>query len=610
MMASDWKHIRGVQYSKASQTVWLEEYLFPNNSDFIKELNEKINNAKKYTLEQLNTIEKNNKFPKTTYKTRGFISFMNYMKEVKDPKSKVINEKLPVRGTRQSVFTKKHLERIQVVAVNPNSFMPTKEQKDAGIWDENSEQAFTMNVLSLLNRLTQQNMQITIQELKPLLKTPERVTFVADTLTEKASQEHAFSSLYATFTMKLRGIHSLESIIIKKTMKKFNEYSELSLNDDSDTHELTGCSKFVACLIKIKSISINDGIECIKRLITKLEAPKIASSNVEMFLIFVQNIGAEFAKKVPLALWERFLKVKRERELTSRVKYLLVDVEEIYSEMVLGVSKKQMAVSKPLPIKSDAKMFLVRDAFTNYKEECDNISVDLPIDEFLRAASDLFPDQTKDPATYCEFICYICERMKPKKNIIIEILGKCAAEYCKNKIEGDSPKMWGLFDDLLYYMIIKKILNCSDVQQIMKSFPELHESNIENGMKWFLCDKHNFTKAIDLPDFPSAEVRDALMMPDTIHKPVPETLRMSRLISLSIMRSIAEAICEHDDPYEELKQYIDYLELIEDRQIGFDKEWNSIIEYYNFNFTLDDIYDLFDLIEEEEEFDEPLQQEE
>ena len=172
--------------------------------------------------------------------------------------------------------------------------------------------------------------------------------------------------------------------------------------------------------------------------------------------------------------------------------------------------------SKPLELQSDTKVYLVRDSFTNYKEGSEAV-VDLSVEDFIRASSSMFPDQTRDPMIYCEFICDILEPQHPNKAILIDLLGKCASEYCLNKIEGDSPKMWSLFDDLLYYMILRKFLDCEDVKIIMKSFPSKHNSDIENGMKWFLSDKHYFAKAVDLPNFPSSEVRQALMMPEIIH---------------------------------------------------------------------------------------------
>lgn len=597
-MSQNWKLNGKITFSQRGHDYSTPEYFNPDYHKYLRDFFEKVEKSKNYSYEQLLEIEKNTTPQKIVYRSRGYISLANYMNEIKDPKSKVINEHLPSR-TKSNHSARKHFEKIQVVTVNPNGFMSTKEQKVAGIWDENSEQAFNMKVLSLLNRLTQQNMKITIKELLPVLSTPERLNYVAETLTNKASQEHAFASLYANFSSKLK-YHGLEDLIITRAKNMFFEYCNQQLNDKSDTHDLTGCSKFVACLICEKSISYKDGIECFEKLIQGLEAPQIAASIVEMFLIFVQNCGVEFAKKVPEATWNRFIRVKHGRDLTSRVKYLLEDVEEIYNEQVLGKPKTDKIEIKPLEQHSETKVYIVRDSFTNYKEGSE-ATVELPVDEFLRAASSMFPDQTRDPMTYCEFICDILEPKHPDKKILIDILGKCAAEYCQNKIEGDSPKMWSLFDDLLYYMILRKFLDCEDVKIIMNSFPAEHESYIENGMKWFLLDKHYFSKEIDLPNFPSSEVRQALMMPKIIHQEFQPSMLYSRLIAISIIRSIASAISESENPLEELKNYQPFLTLADSIPEIFDNEWGSLIEEYNFEFDVDDIYALISSEEEEEE---------
>lgn len=602
-----WKLNGKITFSQRGHDYSVPEYFMPDNRKYIHDLFEKIEKSKNYSYDQLIQIEKNITPQKIIYRSRGYISLANYMNEIRDPKSKVINEHLPSRG-KTTITAKKHFERIQVVAANPNAFMSTKEQKVAGVWDENSEQAFNMKVLSLLNRLTQQNMKLTIKELIPVLTTPERINFVADTLTNKASQEHSFASLYARFSSNLK-YNGLENLIIKKAKDMFFEYSNKQLGDNSDTHDLTGCSKFVACLINEKSIKYKEGIECFEKLIQGLEAPQIAASNVEMFLIFVQNCGIEFAKKVPSSTWDRFIQVKHGRELSSRVKYLLEDVEEIYNEQVLGKIKTAKIENKSPELQSDTKVYLVRDAFTNYKEGSE-ATVDLSVPDFIRSASSMFPDQTREPMTYCEFICDILEPKHPIKSVLIDLLGKCASEYCQNKIEGDSPKMWSLFDDLLYYMILRKFLDSEDVKIIMKSFPSEHESDIENGMKWFLQDKHYFSKAIDLPNFPSSEVKQALMMPATIHQEFKQSMLYSRLIATSIIRSIASAISESDNPLLEMKNnYLPFLSLADSIPEIFDNEWATMIADYNFDFSVDDIYEIV-FGEEEEEEEEFIKEEE
>ena len=604
LMKQEWHHTKEVEYFEVPETSPHTEFAFPDNSDYLSDLNQKLLESRKYSIDQIKKIEEGRKTKKVLYKTRGFISFLNYMKEVKDPKSKVINEKLPVRGTKQAKRNKKHFDKIQIVEVSPTSFQSTKSRKEAGIWDENSYEAFTMSALSMLNRLTKQNMDLTINELKALLKGSEQISFFTQAIVDKVPQEHAFSLLYATFTSRLH-FKNIERRIVELVLKKFFECCNiaLTLDENSDTHVLTGCSKFVACLIQVHSISVENGIKCVNEMVKNFNNQKIPSAIVEMLLIFVQNINEDFALKMPSSTWDKIIQVKKENQLPSRIKYLLEDIEEIYEHVILKQPKKAISSVKPLPLHSDSKMYLVRDAFTNYKEETGSFDVDLPTNEFLRAAGDLFPDQTRDPSTYCEFICDILEKEKADPTMIVDVLGKCASEYCKNKIEGDSPKMWALFDDLLYYLILRKIINCDDAQLIMKNFPAMHESDIINGMKWFLCDKHNFTKAINLPNFPSDEIKDALLMPETIHKPIPENLKMSRLIAISIMRSIAEVISNKENPFDALKEYIEYLALIDDRYIGFKVELEGIIDYYGFDFTLDDVYNLFDILfEEEEEF--------
>lgn len=515
--------------------------------------------------------------------SRGYISLMNLYKEMKD----VPQTFKPYGGKKRKKG--KYNKPAKLLEKNQDRFVPTAYAKNVGLYDEKSEEAFKLEINRLLNRLTTTNIISTFEEMKTLMKTESHQEYLAYTIADKAMKEHVFSGLYAKFVADCTS-PMVQQAVVSAISTKFYDWCDIQKATENDSHYCNGSAKFFAALVNFQIITYEDGIDACQRLLIGLEKPELPAHIVEMLISFIQDCGSELIKKISKKMWDQFDKVLLRTDVQQRLMCLLKDVDEIRHEVLHGVKPVRAAVAS-IPDKNDEHMFIIRDSLINYQEG-EDAKIDLPFPDFIRAASDLFPDQTNDSETFCSYICDIIDKMKPNTNNIVVILSQCANEYKKNNIECDSPKMWGLFDDLLYNMLLRQQIGVEDVRAIMTEFPIQHCNDVVNGMKWYLLDHHNFNTPINLETFPSLEIRDALMMPKIIDQPFPGQFPMSRLVAIAVLRAICYKVCEKENlTIKDLMKWKPFFEItIEKQPKAFNEEMVSLISYYEFPFSADEVY--------------------
>jgi hypothetical protein len=516
--------------------------------------------------------------------SRGYISLMNLVREMHES-----------RPTSPPAIQRNSRGVVSLVEANPDRFLPTAMEKNIGLWDTSSEKAFRLTVLSLLNRLTVSNLNDTIAQMASHLTGPDRIKFVADSLTEKAAHEHAFAQLYASFTRSCVDprLVPLRDQIIGQISNEFYIWCANRTRTEPESHIAIGCAKFYGALVAAGMIELTNSAKAFEILLKNIESgisEGIVSPHIiEMFLFFLKEGGPTFARQIPAELWIRFDSVLAAKALSPRLMCLLTDADEIKQEYVLG-KKRMRAQCQPLPPRNEAAINSVRNEFENYKEGGDPV-ISLAPNEFVRAAADLFPDHLRDSVTYCEFICDVLQCLRVPSGDIVDTLGQVSEEFLQEKVQCDSPKFWSHFDDLLYLMMLRRILGTHQVATVWKRFPKEHATDVVNGMKWYLSDHHYFTRPIDLDRFPSDEVRDALRMPATIEQPLSLPIPISRLIAVAIVRSVAAKVAEaREVNIDSLSRWSDYLKLVLNKQRRvFVEELEFVISDYDFPFTQEDV---------------------
>ena len=534
-------------------------------------------------------------------KSSGYVRLLHIVRELQTPLSQA--RKNPRPGPSPQNKGKSGRKSIQL-NVREEKFIPTAFEKNAGLWDEGSERAFQIEVKSLLNKLTADTIPMAIQSLHKWIdqetdneKRMSMLKFVADNLSVKASEEHAFAGLYATFTKAMGdSLKELQDSVVAQVASEFYILRGKNIRNESESHVACGFAKFYGSLIASGVIPPENAMKVFDDIVNSLEEgvrrKYLSNHIVEMAFVFIKDSGSTFARAVPEELWARVEKVKASGVGTQRLKFMIGDIIEMKQEWVYGQAPTRAIESTPVP---EPNLYLVRDALENYKEgeECE---IDMPPENFLRAAGEMFPDQTRDPATYCEFVCAAIVKLSIRPRQIVSTLSSVAESFRTTRIESDSPKLWSLFDDLAYALMLHGVLQVSDVRALWRSFPKEHSNDIVNGMKWYLCDNHYFQKSVNLTNFPSNEIRDALMMPDTIDKPMPSGFRMSKLISLAIIRSVCSKVIEADHPsIDQLTRWKPFLRCAMERDSAFfKKEMDSNIVDLDLPFSIGDVMKLLD----------------
>ncbi|KAH0792699.1 MIF4G domain containing protein [Histomonas meleagridis] len=379
----------------------------------------------------------------------------------------------------------------------------------------------------------------------------------------------------------------LKNSILSEAKTQFLKCSE-SINNNS-VHFAVGYSKFLSSLIYHNLIPNDEGNHFLDILLSHIERDGVKEQYVDMLSSFVAGVGRDFTKKVPTSLWNRFDSIISQK-LPSRLHFLLKDVEEIRNQWLYDIP---INVHSTNVAQIDENLKKVRDSLMNYLEG-DEAICDLEPNDFIVSVCKMLPDQTgSDSYVFVEFVCDVLESKKPIQDKINRTLSMFARSYRENSIESDSPKTWSVFDDMLYLMMLRDILQVNEVKSVMLQFPDNHSSDVNNGMKWFLYDHWDFTSPVHSKNFLSNEIADALAMPSTIEEHNNHRIYMSRLIAISIVRSVIAKVSVEENPLEAMKKYRGFLaQVMRKEKDVFDDEITQAIEIYEFGFGLMDVQKL------------------
>jgi hypothetical protein len=433
-------------------------------------------------------------------------------------------------------------------------FMPTQFRKNIGMWNEQDDDPFMNAINENLNRLADANMDEIVQLVHSRLAAPpsesakmtpeDRQNYVKRTLVRKASLEPSFSGLYAEFTRRI-GTPLKEAIISDNEVLFYDCMANARHGDNSD--EQIGTARFMAELAKLQLIPSDSYIQAIVKLIERVH-DSFMPLHVEMFKSFVINAGQEVARDVEERanhVWELLDRCLERKSVAQRLHFALVDVKDKLNEWFKGIQKR-VVLTQAVPASDDERAD-VRAGFSSFMDRGE-ASTKLTVSGFVGAAMDLYQDQTREYFQFCEFICGVLGGLQPPPEEIAHALIDSITRYKDARTADDAPKLWPNTADLLYLMLVKKILPLDLAKRVRSAFPDLgvRKWAPDEGMKWFLNDHHYYSAPVDLEGEFSREIRDALMMPATVENP-PEVMPMSRTIVVALLRSVMEKLPPDQD---------------------------------------------------------------
>lgn len=561
--------------------------------DVLKEIGKKMGNIK------LSAIHK---------RSKGFIMLLSFHNEVKNPEA---------HKTQGGKYSRKKYSRTpneaQLVELNPDRFTSTKHEKNAGLWDETSNEAFKMAVNHTLNGITeakidqalntiQERLRLHVDDQEEQMDTEEekkmtlqdKYNYVASVIVQKASSELAFAAIYSQLTAKCPPF--LRDPIVQKTISDFYEYCYNPCNPALEEESLfaRGSAKFFGALTSTGVIAKDNFLPAFELLISKLHgSEEIHPQYVEMSKELVLASGANFCKSIAdeaKVLWEYFDEVKDRKGLKPRLRFLLKDVVDQRDEWVLGITAQRVAIEDE-KLGSNENQTKVRFAYSSYMDG-DSPRIDLKSRDFLRACLDLLPDQ-KDNYSFCQFIVFMLTPMKPKVvTDVCNVICDKVSWFRSSNIEKDSPKIWNNVSDMIMTLILGHLLTRECARQIRREFPDKGSTfDPDNAMKWYLNDYHMFYEPIKLEkgQWPN-EIINALQMPNTIKNP-PQTMQLSRLTVVALIRSIGSVIAnESNDKVHVLQKWKSLLRIAHDKfESVFNDEITILIDTLKLSFQTHDV---------------------
>jgi hypothetical protein len=469
-----------------------------------------------------------------------------------------------------------------------------------------SDKVFRSNLNQALNRITDATVDDVAHEVwglqEPLEDATEynpnpwtrrqRFDHMVTTIVDKASREQAFVTQYATFVK--RSVPDLQAEVVKKTTDDFNFNFANTHESDPDDFTLiaTGSARFFAVLSALDVIRSDDYCEALVRLMAHIHL-KMYPAAIEMLLGFVMTAGKtvirDVSERAPI-VWRQLDEAMHRPQLKRRLHFMFVDIDEKRREWMEGVSPAKKPAAGPR--RSNEAIGEVRNAFSTFMDGTD-VACNLAVPDFLRAALELHLDHVRDHWLFIQFICTVLEQkganpLDAKAGLIERV------QICKQmQLERDCPTLWPITSDLLYMMLIKGQLRLQDAKDIRNCYPDAPNVDWtpEPGMKWFLYDCYEFQAPVEVDNFFSTEIRDALAMPRTIENP-PPSIPMSRLIAVALVRSIREklAYSEGEIKIGALQKWKGLIALaIKKQEQTTREELQKLVEYLEVRFEVDEI---------------------
>ena len=523
------------------------------------------------------------------------------------------------RGPPRTASLREHSE---------NRFQSYKFQKNDGEWNPLSDIAFKLDITQRLNKLTEQNIREQTEGLrewlaKPLwVPTPEeianevgdsgqklipmtledRVEFITQTILNKGVNEVFFAKMYAVLVRELGG--AVKDRVVKTNETTLYDFVANPSDNERDAQVAGGHIRFMALLL---DLHWQEYIDVLDRLIEKIETDGNAVL-IEMFRDFVFTGGKDVCRAIEERAEEqqffaRFSKCQDRPGLAKRLYFMFTDVNEKLEEWIGDAAPK--VVHEEQGVENSEGMRQVRNAYSLFAEmpgapfapETQECMRDCRLSgrEFLSGCLSIFPDQAGDHTTFCSFVSYGVGVKNVSREAIKQGIWAAIEEY-KQGVELDCPTIWNMLSDLIYFMIIRGVIDLGVAKDIKSRFPAVDRPwDWENGMKWFLYDCHDFRRAARIGNAWSPEIKDALSMPDTLKSGV-QIRQFSRLVVVAIMRSIFEIVLAAAESSksavtpDSFRQWSGLINKVSQRfSAVVEEEFAWAAEQNAFRFTLEDI---------------------
>ena len=320
-----------------------------------------------------------------------------------------------------------------------------------------------------------------------------------------------------------------------------------------------------------------------------------------MLHAFISNAGAEFVQKIDSRLWIKLDTIIAKKDIKPRLKYLLIEVVEQKNKYV---NQTEAEVPVQITAPKEDSIQLVRAYFDDYRndEQIPQFSMQAP--DFFGSALQLLQDYPRETFLFSRFVCEVMIKLQAYADDVVEVCQLMIKELRDNGVQDDFPGIWAAISDMTMWMMLNGVLAVSDLQEIHKMITT-EKWDYLNDIKWYLFFNYDFSKSLQTPGVRDEEISLIVKMPSILNAKIIEIPYLSRMICISIVRTILTA--QEKQGLRELNEipekYRSLLILcIEKQKIATLDEVDAILAMTRFfNFNIDEFIDYYEKIPEKKE---------
>ena len=531
----------------------------------------------------LNYFEKNADTHKEfTRQSPGYVSLMLYIKNQDN-----MTQNRPNKGKGMKQQPNKSAT---LFVKTQNRYIPKSDLQAVHMWKGDSDEAFLDSAYFLLNKLTENQIHKTINELNNHIKNPHHIDLLTNLIYQKAESEPPFAHVYASLTCELSD--DAKQQVIKRCSKEFSDWLTNPPTNQSETQNAIGCSKFLASLLSRSLFKFKDGNQYLTDLLKKLrDILNPANSKsvedaalIEMLQVFIEGAGKEFCKQISKSNWNIFDECLKKEGPATRKGCLLLNVQDL-KDMWLSNQIAIQKHSQPIEKTKDNESIedFINSSFIDYLDGTDLKPISYTNTEFLRAALHLLPQHCKEPGDYGLFIVQALLKCKQNPSFSIGEINDILKEYAdiikKDNLIEESPKIWHSFFYVITALYAFAMFFLRGVDEIYSKFPEGHtQVDWLNEAKYFLYLYYTFSEDVKIQKHPHAEIADALHMPGLINSPIE---KYSRLTAIAICRVVINnaRLVEPQKALDVVAKYVQQLRHVyKSFPSVFEEEFNSALD--------------------------------
>lgn len=516
-----------------------------------------------------------------TRQSIGYIALMNYINDQNSGKT--------MKHSRSGHFHKNQGgAEAKLVTKNSTRYVPPTKIKVAQVWEDDSMEAFQISVNFLLNRLTEGQLQTTIEELRTHIKDDTHITFTSKFIVEKAMIEHAFAPLYARLIKQL-GNEKMRKMVVTKTMEELDDFLLNVPESEEDGIRAKGTALFLASLITNQIIEAAQGIDKLSEILAKLKETR-NEKIVGILETFITKSEKEFVLKITPKQWEIFDEIIKTESTGTYKGCMLLNIQETKE---LYINNRQITRIAVEDLKNaDEILDVLRSAYCSFNEGTPIEDIKYDSNKFLEAALHQLPDHTKDAADYAIFIGMALPKcQKPEQKAYQPISSKYAEEIVNEKLADETPKIWNAFFNVLVALFTFGHIGKDKASEVASKIPGAKDLKIDflEEAKYFLFDNFDFSQSFKVQTQYN-ELSEALMMPDNIDQRDVKA-PLSRLIAVAICRVVVNKVMSAGDKYDEvIQKYAKHLgRLKQTLPQAMEDEINFASDEYGFPYNYNEL---------------------